>query len=111
VWFLGTVTFICPLSVSQKTPRQTFWQAHPTLPELIDTIYGNIDAIKCIAANFADWVAYESRKWRAFQAWKARHHDTLEYADFCQQVADMRHDYLSQARPHIGWALIAAINE
>jgi hypothetical protein len=71
------------------------------LPELIDTIRGNNDAIDCIAANFADWHAYESRKWRAFHAWKARHHDNPEYTDFCQLVADMRHEYLSEAQPHI----------
>jgi cyclopropane fatty-acyl-phospholipid synthase-like methyltransferase len=87
------------------------WQALPTMPELIDTIRGNHEAIECIAANLDDWDAYESRKWRTAQAWKARHHDDPEYADFCQMVDDMRREYLVEERPHIGWAIIATINE
>jgi ubiquinone/menaquinone biosynthesis C-methylase UbiE len=93
---------------SQLPPH---WQELPTLPELIDTIRGNNEAIECIAANLDDWDAYESRKWRAAQAWKARHHDDPEYADFCQMVDDMRREYLREERPYIGWAIIATINE
>ncbi len=99
---LGNSDIHWPAVGFQKTPHQTFWQALSTLSELIDTIRDNNDAIECIAASFADWDAYESRKWRTAQAWKARHHDNPEYADFCQMVADMRREYLSELRPHIG---------
>jgi hypothetical protein len=78
---------------------------------LIDTIRGNNEAIECITANLDDWDAYESRKWRAAQTWKARHHDDPKYADFCQRVDDMRREYLTEERPYIGWAIIATINE
>ena len=93
---LGNSNIHWPAVGFQKTPHQTFWQRLSTLPELIDTIRGNNDAIDCIAANLDDWDAYESRKWRAIQAWKARHHDNHEYADFCRMGANMRHEYLAK---------------
>jgi hypothetical protein len=45
---LGNSDIHLPTVGFQKTPHQAFWQALPTF--------------------FADWDAYESRKWRAAQA-------------------------------------------
>ena len=51
------------------------------------------------------------QQWHAAQAGKARHHDDPEYTDFCHRVDEMRRKYLTAERPHIGWAIIATLNE
>jgi cyclopropane fatty-acyl-phospholipid synthase-like methyltransferase len=83
----------------------------PTLAELVEHICGSAPALGLWVANTDDWDNYESMKWRAAHAWTTRNADDPEFADFQQLVANMRNDYLTKERAHIGWAIVVTINE
>jgi ubiquinone/menaquinone biosynthesis C-methylase UbiE len=80
----------------------------PDLAGLVDRISGQHAPIEMLVAQPDEWDRYETRKWRAGNAWIAANHDDPELAAFQERFTAMRTDYLRYERPYIGWAIVVA---
>lgn len=95
----------------ETVPQIDRWHGVPTLPQFVDMVCGSNEPLELITANLDEWDQYYARQWRAAQHWKRHHQDDPEYASFCAQATQSRHNYLVYERPYIGWSIIVAINE
>lgn len=91
---------------TQSPPELADYGFVPTLAELVDIVRGDSEPYEMIVSTLEEWDQYETKKWQTARTWLVNHTDDPEYEDLATQVAKMRHDYLHQQRPAIGWAMV-----